>query len=840
MRLHRSTALFAVPGLAALVALSTDGGAPAVDRALAAAPSLDGEPVDLVGEGPRAVVRFRVVDAGTSAPIPCRLTFFGPGPSEPELFTVTDAAPDHLAVRKNVVYSLAGEGAITVPPGHYAVVASRGLEWSLRTTELRLADGEEATLEAALAHEIDTRGWVSGDLHLHTLTYSGHGDSNLKERIISLIGEGVEFAVATDHNHNTDYGPTIRELGKEGALTAITGNEVTTPIGHMNAFPLDPDRPVVDASLTDANELFRLIRDETNEFGVTPVIQLNHPRWEGIDYFTRTGLDSVTGASSDLSYSPDFDSLEILNENAGWGYYEPTVDGVPTSSNLHSVLVDWFHLLSRGHRYAAVGNSDSHTVHYSFAGYPRNFIRVPDDDPGAIDPGKVADALRGARVFTTLGPFVQVRANGAAMGGRAAANEGEVTLEIRVQAASWVDCDRVIVHVNGERVAELPVPDARTPLRFADRVNVCLSKGCPTHDPTPLGGEEAVDAWIVVAVEGDDPLPLIPSKTRPIRPLAITNPIWIDGDGDGEWTPPLERARKICERGDTAEIARALTGTPSERALLMESVGPLEKSLRIEVILDALQDEDRRVRLAGLRATEAVPSEVFRHRLDELWEENEDDPYMGIALLRALAACGATNLGERAPKFVERHGADALRRYGHEVLPVLGGEPVRDWLVLGYFDAPEEGTVTTLEVGPELANDPGPPYSVGGDAGTGIDWTELAADPATGYLDLTRLAEEGATSDDVMAYAQTWIFAEEERRVLCALGTDDGARVYLNGALIHDDPARKAASPLQHLAPLDLSPGWNRLLFKVENGAGSFGLYCRVLDGDVRVSARPD
>ena len=34
---------------------------------------------------------------------------------------------------------------------------------------------------------LPARGWVSGDFHLHTLTYSGHGDSNMPERIISIV-----------------------------------------------------------------------------------------------------------------------------------------------------------------------------------------------------------------------------------------------------------------------------------------------------------------------------------------------------------------------------------------------------------------------------------------------------------------------------------------------------------------------------------------------------------------------------------------------------------------------------------------------------------------------------
>ena len=70
------------------------------------------EPIDLVGAGPRAVLRFAITDP-EGASIPGRLTFLGAGGPEAELFPIVDAAPHELAVRKNVVYTLAGEALIT-------------------------------------------------------------------------------------------------------------------------------------------------------------------------------------------------------------------------------------------------------------------------------------------------------------------------------------------------------------------------------------------------------------------------------------------------------------------------------------------------------------------------------------------------------------------------------------------------------------------------------------------------------------------------------------------------------------------------------------------------------
>ena len=65
----------------------------------------------------------------------------------------------------------------------------------------------------------------------------------IEERIVTLAGEGVELAISTDHNHHTDYSPTVTELHVGERITTVTGNEVSTPIGHMNAFPLDPEDP---------------------------------------------------------------------------------------------------------------------------------------------------------------------------------------------------------------------------------------------------------------------------------------------------------------------------------------------------------------------------------------------------------------------------------------------------------------------------------------------------------------------------------------------------------------------------------------------------------------------
>jgi hypothetical protein len=794
---------------------------------------------ETAGEGVASgELKFSVTDE-SGAFIPCRLTFLPLGEDHvfPDIFAGIDAAQGQIGVRKNVIFSLSGHGRVTVPLGDYTVYVTRGFEWSRAEFALHVIEAGATSWSGSLVHELDTDGWVSGDFHLHTLTYSGHGDSNMPERLISLIAEGVEFAVATDHNHNTDYGPTITEIGAQDLVSAVVGNEVSTPIGHINAFPLDASRPIVDKSSRDANELFRMIRAEPNEHGVVPIVQLNHPRWDGIDYFAQTHFDPVTGTSSDPAFSLDFDSIEVMNESASWGYYEKFVEGVETASNRHSVLEDWYHLLDRGHRSIAVGNSDSHALQNNFAGYPRNLIYTGDDAAGSIEPSAVAAAIRSGRVVSTSGPMLKVSSGEQTQGDLISIDNGLVQLRIEVQAASWIDCDRVEIVVNGDTVQVIDLGERVGALREVHEVSLPLEH----------------DSWIVVLAEGDTPLRGIvpPRLGREAYPLAIANPLRVDTDGDGEWTAPfvtaaqeagdLFRARPGDYReGELRRVALGLLGSRGGAAGARLITASIEGELEQAALLTwaGTQARDRRVLLAAARGAEALgkagfqgADSIFGTPLYAAMSYGQGDPYLDVAIARALLNVGdGSNAGELILELLERHGMAVLEPYMDELEPLIHGVPVREWMVLGLFAAPEQGTISTTLMGPEEGGDSGTTYL--GRDGTQKEWTAFDA-AEDGHVDLRELARGEEGSENCFAYAQTWLFAEEARSVLVGLGTDDGGRVFLNGALYHEDLDRQGASPLQHVKVMPLEAGWNRVLFQVENGGGSYGLYFHLFDADV-------
>ncbi|MEQ1892005.1 MAG: CehA/McbA family metallohydrolase [Planctomycetota bacterium] len=810
--------LFAVPLVAWLALPALDDVAP-----------LAGEP------GPtNALLRFEVRERA-GGPLPARLTFVPAGSSPGAPAPVFDAAhwraaPGELAVRANVVYTRTGQGAFTVPAGKYTVYASKGLEWSLAAEELELAGGSEASFTAELTHELDTQGWIGADFHLHTLTHSGHGDADLAERLLSFPGEGLELAVATDHDHHTDYAPTARALGLADTLATVVGNEVTTPIGHFNAFPLDPAAAPVDSSLTDANELFRRVRAQVDPAGTVPVIQLNHPRLDGIDFFTQTGLDPVTGKSASASWSRDFDAIEILNENLALGFDDPLTTERDTHGHSFSARDDWYHLLNRGGRPAAVGNSDSHHVQAIVAGYPRNFVRVADDSaPAGVSSAALAAAVRAKQLFTTTGPFVEFSVEGVAMGGEARARDGHALVKVRVTAASWVDTTRLSVIVDGELERTLAIPPGRATPRLAEELELCLAGTCARHGQARADIPAARDAWVALIVEGD--APRAPVLRAGARPLALTNPVWIDGDGDGRWTSPLERVAAALRAQRTPDLTQRWfdTLTAGEQALALGEVarGPYAGTM----IPKGLASKTRAVRLAAARAAERVGLPATTPALQTAWRANADDPFLGVLLTRVLVAGDRALAGKTLAALIERFGHAALRRYAGELLPLFEGGVIAEWSVLGPLplDAQESSRSGRPPLCPLTRAEPRAP------TGEVLAWRGRAPG-RNGYVDLVGL--NGLDTDGALVLAHVWLESPDTRTVLMAFGSDDAGRVWLGGQKLYENLAAKSANPLEALIEVPLSAGWNRLILEIENGRGGFGFHARLLDPAVRTSTQ--
>ncbi len=446
-------------------------------------------------------LKFSVTDADGAA-LAARLVLRGiPPTKDPELGPVEQGSG-----AKNVVYSRAGAGELELPPGHYHVVTSHGSEYELTEHDIEVDAQNGASIHSVLARSVDTRGWLACDFHLHAAP-SRDSSVTLSDRVLSLLAEGVEYAVSTDHNHITDYTRAILEHRAKDELGTTPGIEITTTTwGHFNAYPYPLRAPPPPYSGVTPVEIFAAVHARAPG----AVIQVNHPRMPGVGYFNRIELNADIASAATEGASLEFDAIEVVN---GYDLESPQL--------IQQNLREYFALLNVGRRYTATGNSDSHRLIINWAGYPRTYVRVADDKPGSVRAEDVARAVNDGHASVSNGIFLSVLANGNSGPGDTVTGS-RVTLEVEARAPSWVDLSRVEVWVNGGLFSTSPPMAKPTPGgRLVWRVELDLR----------------LDSWIVAVARGDEPMRQV-FVGRRVLPFAFSNPIFVDSDENGVFRAP--------------------------------------------------------------------------------------------------------------------------------------------------------------------------------------------------------------------------------------------------------------------------------------------------------------
>lgn len=485
-----------------------------------------------------ARVIVRVVEADNRSPLPARITLTQDG----HLMTVGAESGDSMAVRPGVIYCN-GRAEFGVPAGQYDLVVGRGPEYGIDVEPLSLQAGSTARQTARLARRVDTRGWVAGDTHVHTLTHSGHGDAGIRERMLTIAGECVELPIATDHNTHVDYRSIAREMDLDRFFTPVIGNEVTTRIGHFNIFPVrSAETPVPDFEPADWAELSRSLQTTPD---VRAVI-LNHGRdiHAGFRPFDPQHHLSLTGRTLDGSVLPA-NAMEIINSAA-------------QQSDMMMLVRDWMRLMNAGTVLTPVGSSDSHDVARHFVGQGRTWIRCPDDNPAAIPVDTAVENFLAGRVTVGCGLFADITVDSRFGPGDLVPARPLHSVTIDAAGSYWVKADTIELYQNGRLIHSEQIPQPR-------RHRAGVKYRCTlAHLPQP-----AHDTFLVAVVRGPGVTSLYWPIARPWQPtspdwtplcLAVTGAVRVDADGDGHWSSAADIARDICSRHafDPVAVLRSL------------------------------------------------------------------------------------------------------------------------------------------------------------------------------------------------------------------------------------------------------------------------------------------
>jgi len=488
----------------------------------------------------RAIVNVVVVDADTKQPLPARLTIID---EQESLCDVGAESSSRLAVRPGVVYTADGRAEFGLPLGKYRLYAGRGFEYGVDAQTIELAAGDRRSIRLAIRREVTLSGYASCDTHLHTLTYSRHGDASLAERLVTIAAEGLELPVATDHNLQIDYEPAARAAGLRDYFTPLVGDEVTTRLGHFNVFPLDPQAPPIAHEGGSWAEIFAAIRAG----GRRRVIVLNHPRdiHSGFRPFDPRRHVAIAGENID-GWKLEANALELVNSGA-------------LQSDPWRLVYDWLGLLNAGLAIAPVGASDSHDVARSIVAQARTYVRCRDDDPGRIDKAEAVESLLAGRVSVSFGLAADVAVNGRhGPGDLVPASESEeLKVEVRVLGPSWSEADEVVLFVNGAEVRRESIAAERRRLPGL-KYDAVWTLPKPPHD-----------AHLVVVAIGPGVAELFWPTPRPYQPdspdwrpysLAATGAVRIDADGRPGFTSPRQYAERLVDAagGDADRLVESL------------------------------------------------------------------------------------------------------------------------------------------------------------------------------------------------------------------------------------------------------------------------------------------
>jgi hypothetical protein len=337
---------------------------------------------------------------------------------------------------------------------------------------------------------------------------------SLADRAASNLAEGLETVVATDHNAiAVDWATAIAEVRGARPLSVIVGDEVSIErFGHFSVIPMAPAPSAAHGGAPEVRG--RAPRDVVRALA-TPgrVVILNHPRAGGrTGYFENLGVDDKA-SGVELA---GIDAIEVFSGK--------------DTTRVEPALRDWLALLDRGLPLTAVGGSDSHLIVGQEVGWPRTCI--PLADGAALDAEALVGALKKRHeALVTNGPFVRVSVAGHGMGQLAPAPRGRAKLDVEIEAAPWIDVRRLELFINGSRRGKpIDVAPSGKPQRYKGSIDLRVER----------------DAYVVVVVRGGALGAVLPASAGQSAPtaLAITNPIYLDRDGDGRWTPPNAPTKK--------------------------------------------------------------------------------------------------------------------------------------------------------------------------------------------------------------------------------------------------------------------------------------------------------
>ena len=255
----------------------------------------------------------------------------------------------------------------------------------------------------------------------------------------------------------------------------------------------------------------------------------------------------------------------------------------------------------------------------------------------------------------------------------------------------------------------------------------------------------------------------------------------------------------------------ALAARPEERKLVLGGMGGVPTVNAMQTVAAYLKDNVVAEEAAAAVVGIAQKAGDDQSRNDPAGDKTRD------ALRQVMAVSKSETVRRQAQDLLERPNYMARPWQVIGPFPNAGGN--------GGFDTAFDPEQDVLKGVVELDKS----YTAPGRVGA-VKW-KSARSQVSGLLDFLPLMD---SRENVLAYATIAVKSPDARSAIVSTGSDDGARVWVNGQQVISKNIPRGAKPGEDQVPVQLKAGWNQVLLKITQGGGGWEFYFDLLDAKTK------
>ena len=418
-----------------------------VEKGLASTPTMN---VKLLDRG-RNWVRVTVLDEDTGRPVPCRVHFRSPEgiPYQPHGYhnhVNSNLGTWHVDVGGDVrlgqiTYAyIDGTCEGWLPRGEVIVDIARGFEYEPLRAKVNIQPGQrELSLKIKRWIDMNSRGWFSGDSHVHFLsTQGGHAEARGEDLNVVNVLQSQWGSLFT----NTEDFTGAPSVSEDGQSIVYVGQENRQHfLGHMILWGLkEPVMPWCSDGLSEA------------ELGGTMETTMSH--WADRCH--------AQGGTVIIPHFP------ISNGEPATLIATGRVDGVEMIRHQEFNHNEYYRYLNCGYRLPLVGGTDKMSSDVPVGLY-RTYAYIQESEEFSYD--SWCRSVAAGRTFLSGGPIVHLSVNGYQVGDTVPL-PGPGTVEVEMWAESIFPIHTLELVQEGRVVASAHDPKGTRRLELSERVQV--------------------------------------------------------------------------------------------------------------------------------------------------------------------------------------------------------------------------------------------------------------------------------------------------------------------------------------------------------------------------------